>query len=1808
MDAARKEMKAAACFDIIEFNTQLDTSKLIVGEPPELPSTAEMNLISRANPDLADTIIENHEKAFERWLKREAAVSAIKERHEKKLQAVYRIMQKYFGRSVLARVSSFLEELDYFSAWHTLVSYYLKTGLLEKQARVDEVIHTIYYNPKYQIVDFIDYMNLLFQVKEYLDGSKMIELTKVNRLVSAIKAGTGSLFDLEITIIRQNASATVDLVAQQLIQKFNQITLDRSRQSRILPKDHGNAAPKTNISKTVGQSQNQVQAFNMDLSKPKKNAVKKGKPLCWDCGMAGVKIGHEGCASPGAKKFKPQRGNKELNTMSPKMPTKSTVGPTISAIQRQYEEHIMSLTAENSKLRRQAEINIGMRANDQLEHFSISDEDLAAYVLQGVEQNMEVNMMQKHWRGRLQGKPLVESDGADRIRTQARGDEPHSTSVMAESPLEVDRAILGSRRQRPDANSDHSIPLQVRSSSRSSQSKPSNTSTGRYGYLSAAERELLSKILDEGKFSNENRTRTRSKNPHARNDTSSPRVVRTAFKASYDESWDDMEDNDDVPPPLETYDGDILGGTEGAFDDASVRDNAVLDADFAEEEEEDELPDHYLYSLDFDEQGIALTAEEAEYLRDALYEFRSAGLKRPPKGLRRPGRPRASSSRRQSDVPAEPVANRTRGRGANAMEPAAAPEGTLDVEANMALKSTGGRADFITTAPIFDSGATHCVTPTADVLRNYRKMEDGHSMLMGGRKDFDIKILGVGEGAGLLSFIPEIFHCPGAKRIIISIPKLCNWGYITLFCGNRCFIYNSKNKMDLAMSGTYATQSGLFHLDSMAKGPTYDSFGSNIAGSNFLINPSGATETDLKSPTSELQKATIAVKRQQICDKLGISISQFIHGSAVNTNSKATNDLSPRTLCHHRANHIGDWKIELAHRNCTAIGLGVAGETYCKEKAKLCIPCFVAQFKKFPAPPSLQLSHSDRNNIIAMDLKGKFRTRSVRGNHYFNLIVHLGTTMIFFDFQRNKDDVVEQIPTISDRYLKPLGLQCKTIWSDSDVLYSASSVRQWASKAGVALEYTAPYRHEGIQESWMSTVMRLLRTIMISGNIPENCWELVLQYGVKHILNNYPNSSFPTSCPWTQATGKIPDVSNFRPIGYPAIAMIYPEERQSKSMTQPHGVRCTVLGFSDTVKNGYVIRTIPDGRILVRKDVLVDETFSMQEILNYMDRKSFLGYEEDKLVYREDPEIHAENPSTKPEIPILRRSARIKELRANKELNELNQHQILQKIPYTEGMQLPETPSNMKDAVGPTNQHKAYWLEAINNEMQEMISRGVFREATNEEYKTKVGFKSKLTFRASVQSVPSAHGQLEKVLKFKARLVACGYSQIFGLHYEKNTSPTVQYKSFLTVMHIAAVFNWKRKNLDVGNAFLEALLKEDLFMYLPYDWTGGRKILVKLCRNIYGLKQAGLLWYLLLTEVLADFGMSKSTWDPCVFFKNEDDSKTIMCLHVDDQAIVSNKGELLEKLKFHLASRFKKITDLGAVNSFLGMDINYEENTKKLIFSQSAIVNNHLQLALKRGTATSAIPFSPLINITQPEQGLSSPPNKPIWDRVGVISYIAQHTMPQLTCITGMLAQCARNPTAMHIKALESTESYIAQHRDETLALGGADRDIRLFGYCDASRRVEGDFRARIGQCWFLGLDSGAVSWKSQTSKLVSLSSTEAEIDALVEAVKDCIWMRGLLCELGFPQTRPTVIFQDNKSAIRLADIDAIPSRTRHLANRLSFIKQEVERGTVALKYLPGRCMVADILTKLLPANSHKFCTNILTKGHQCKNPESFEE
>ena len=207
---------------------------------------------------------------------------------------------------------------------------------------------------------------------------------------------------------------------------------------------------------------------------------------------------------------------------------------------------------------------------------------------------------------------------------------------------------------------------------------------------------------------------------------------------------------------------------------------------------------------------------------------------------------------------------------------------------------------------------------------------------------------------------------------------------------------------------------------------------------------------------------------------------------------------------------------------------------------------------------------------------------------------------------------------------------------------------------------------------------------------------------------------------------------------------------------------------------------------------------------------------------------------------------------------------------------------------------------------------------------------------------------------------------------------------------------------------------------------------------------------------------------------------------------------------------------------------------------------------------------------------------------------------PDLACIYGIiLSGFQKEPAEIHVEMTDHLLSHMKNTMDYHLRLDGRDNIIKLFGYCDSNHKRDGDSKSRCGQCWFLTKDSGTIFWKSQQAKVVSLSSTEAEIEALVEAVKDCIWLRGFLNELGFVQFEPTIIYQDNSSTIRLSDVESIPNRTRHVINKLNFIKQEVQLGTIKLVKIADAFMVADVLTKLVPRQKHEFCTQIMLNGHK---------
>ncbi|GMF28854.1 unnamed protein product [Phytophthora fragariaefolia] len=99
-------------------------------------------------------------------------------------------------------------------------------------------------------------------------------------------------------------------------------------------------------------------------------------------------------------------------------------------------------------------------------------------------------------------------------------------------------------------------------------------------------------------------------------------------------------------------------------------------------------------------------------------------------------------------------------------------------------------------------------------------------------------------------------------------------------------------------------------------------------------------------------------------------------------------------------------------------------------------------------------------------------------------------------------------------------------------------------------------------------------------------------------------------------------------------------------------------------------------------------------------------------------------------------------------------------------------------------------------------------------------------------------------------------------------------------------------------------------------------------------------------------------------------------------------------------------------------------------------------------------------------------------------------------------------------------------------------------------------------------------------SKDCRLSSTEAEYMGLSECVKEVVWMRLLLKDLGSEQTGGTVVYEDNQGAMALAKNVGYQSRTMHIDIRYHFIREKVATGEVKLRYVEAKNQLADFLTK----------------------------
>lgn len=147
---------------------------------------------------------------------------------------------------------------------------------------------------------------------------------------------------------------------------------------------------------------------------------------------------------------------------------------------------------------------------------------------------------------------------------------------------------------------------------------------------------------------------------------------------------------------------------------------------------------------------------------------------------------------------------------------------------------------------------------------------------------------------------------------------------------------------------------------------------------------------------------------------------------------------------------------------------------------------------------------------------------------------------------------------------------------------------------------------------------------------------------------------------------------------------------------------------------------------------------------------------------------------------------------------------------------------------------------------------------------------------------------------------------------------------------------------------------------------------------------------------------------------------------------------------------------------------------------------------------------------------------------------------------------------------------------------------MRLAGYTDSDWASCASDRKSTSRCCF-GLGSTVVSWISQKQRSVALSSAEAEYMAASLASCEVIWLCKMLFGLFGQALRPSVIYSDNQSCIKLTENLFFHDRSKHIEIKYHFIRDYVQKGAIKLEYISTNEQVADIFTKALPRGKHVY-------------------
>ena len=556
-------------------------------------------------------------------------------------------------------------------------------------------------------------------------------------------------------------------------------------------------------------------------------------------------------------------------------------------------------------------------------------------------------------------------------------------------------------------------------------------------------------------------------------------------------------------------------------------------------------------------------------------------------------------------------------------------------------------------------------------------------------------------------------------------------------------------------------------------------------------------------------------------------------------------------------NPLSTWHLRYGHLNCNDVKLLfnqklVTGmKLSSTDHVEGCHGCAVGKSKRVPFPKKSDRKTTRPLELVHSDVCGPFHVDSVGGSRYFVTFVDDYSRYVTVFMIKSKSEAFDKFVDfvimsenkfgvkVQDFELEgELGLKLKKFRSDGGGEYISNRFLEFCNWRGIEKQITVPYtpQQNGVAERMNRTLVEMARSMLHHANCSLDLWAEAVSTAA-YLRNRCPTAAFQGATPFERWCGEKPDVEHLRIFGCHVYTHV-PDEKRRK--LEPKAMRGVFVGYPDGTK-GYKIFIPETKKMLCSRDVqFLEKSFSspdprstVEQVFDIassdnttsctspqpttstpLDHRIHISTEHFDTNFDTNFDTASESDDDLPDHLLE------ENLNLDVDLGDVLERGLpprnrRQPQRYGEWATVANAdssdPRTFKQAM--KSKQSESWKTAMQNEYKSLIDHHTWDLVDLPADANLVGcrwvFKTKY----------KANGEIDK---YKARLVAQGYSQEPGVDYDEVYAPVAKYKSIRTLLAIGNQFDLEIHQMDVVAAFLNGDLKDNIYMKQPEGFIDSR--------------------------------------------------------------------------------------------------------------------------------------------------------------------------------------------------------------------------------------------------------------------------------------------------------------------------------------------------------------------------------------------------